>query len=429
MNIYLLLELIILIFLISLVITRDIFSPACVMCETYILATVSAIFNIDKWSIALHNNTVLTILFGIISFVVVSLIINFYYKNKKKEKIDKKLEFIKYHKKTMIILIVVQAASLLIYFYYFVKALGDLSKYDSLNYLMRYVRFFINTEESIPLLVNQLMKYSKAIAYVCGYIFIHNKIISMKTKVKSHDNFLLISILLFMINSLLTAGRFEMMILILALVVMWYIVMMHYNEKGFTLNTFIKLVFILILAILLFSITKIVVGRKGEVSVIDDFTEYFGGSIQIFDVYMQEEIQVKNKQELFSSVLKFLRKLNIVESQVADTGVGKYIESNGIVIGNVYTGFRKMHHDFGMFGIMVFQMIMSVVVTIFYEKIKRMKNINIVSVAIIFYAAISFSMFLHSYSEFFYCIVLSFNYAVFLLLLYIIKYIVTKLRI
>ena len=65
MNIYLLLELIILIFLISLVITRDIFSPACVMCETYILATVSAIFNIDKWNINLHNNTVKTILFGI----------------------------------------------------------------------------------------------------------------------------------------------------------------------------------------------------------------------------------------------------------------------------------------------------------------------------------------------------------------------------
>ena len=424
MNIYLLLELIILIFLISLVITRDIFSPACVMCETYILATVSAIFNIDKWNINLHNNTVKTILFGITSFVIVSVIISLYYKlNKKKDEVKKELKFIKYHKRTMILLIAMQAVCLLIYFYFFIKALGDLSRYNSLNYLMRYFRLFVDIEEDIPMLVNQLMKYSKAMAYICGYIFIHNKFIAIKTKTKARDNFLLISILLFMINSLLTAGRFEMMILILALVIMWYIVMIYYNEKGFTLNTFIKLIFILLLAILLFSVSKTIVGRQGEASVLDDFTEYFGGSIQIFDVYLQEE-QVPNKQELFSGVFKLLRKLKIVETQVVDTGLATYVESNGLVVGNVYTAFRKMHHDFGVFGI-----IQAVIITIYYEKIKNMKDINKISISIIFYSAISFSIFLHSYSEFFFSVVLSFNYMAFFALIYIIKYIVTKIKI
>ena len=429
MNIYLLLELIILIFLISLVITRDIFSPACIMCETYILATVSAIFNIDKWGINLHDNTVNTILFGIVSFVIVSVIISLYYKlNKNKKEVKKELKFIKYHKKTMLFLIGIQAVCLLIYFYFFIKALGDLSRYDSLNYLMRYFRFFVDIEEDIPMLVNQLMKYSKAMAYICGYIFIHNKFIAIKTKTKSKDNFLLISILLFMVNSLLTAGRFEMMILILALVVMWYIVMFYYNEKGFTINTFMKLIFVLLLAILLFSVSKTIVGRQGDASVLDDFTEYFGGSIQIFDVYLQEE-QVPTKQELFSGILKFLRKLKIVESQVIDTGLATYIESNGLVVGNVYTAFRKMHHDFGVFGIMIFQMVQAVIITIYYEKIKNMKDINKISISIIFYSAISFSIFLHSYSEFFFSVVLSFNYIAFLALIYIIKYVLTKIKI
>lgn len=429
MNIYLLLELIILIFLISLVITRDIFSPACIMCETYILATVSAIFNIDKWGINLHDNTVNTILFGIASFVIVSVIISLYYKlNKNKKEVKKELKFIKYHKKTMLFLIGIQAICLFIYFYFFIKALGDLSRYDSLNYLMRYFRFFVDIEEDIPMLVNQLMKYSKAMAYICGYIFIHNKFIAIKIKTKSKDNFLLISILLFMVNSLLTAGRFEMMILILALVVMWYIIMLYYNEKGFTINTFMKLIFVLLLAILLFSVSKTIVGRQGEASVLDDFTEYFGGSIQIFDVYLQEE-QVPTKQELFSGILKLLRKLKIVENQVIDTGLATYVESNGLVIGNVYTAFRKMHHDFGVFGIMIFQMIQAVIITIYYEKIKNMKDINKISISIIFYSAISFSIFLHSYSEFFFSVVLSFNYMAFFALIYIIKYIVTKIKI
>ena len=106
-----------------------------------------------------------------------------------------------------------------------------------------------------------------------------------------------------------------------------------------------------------------------------------------------------------------------------------YVESNGLVIGNVYTAFRKMHHDFGVFGIMIFQMIQAVIITIYYEKIKNMKDINKISISIIFYSAISFSIFLHSYSEFFFSVVLSFNYMAFFALIYIIKYIVTKIKI
>ena len=429
MNIYLLLELIILIFLVSLVITRDIFSPACIMCETYFLATFCAILSIDKWNINLHNNTVFIIIFGIISFVLVSLIVNIYYKKKNKVKNEKELKFKKYHKKTMIILIAVQIACLFIYLYFFLKALGDLSKYDSLNYLMRYFRFFVDIENDIPTLVNQLLKYSKALAYVSGYIFIHNKFVEIKTKQKSHDNYLLISILIFMLTSLLTAGRFEMMILILSLVVMWYIVMSYYNNKGLKINTFIKLVFVLVLAIVLFSVSKTIVGRQGDGTIIDDFAEYFGGSIEIFDVYLQEEIKVPNKVELFSGVLKFLRKLNLIESSVVDTGLATYVESNGNVVGNVYTGLRRIHHDFGVFGIMIFQMILAFIITVYYEKIKNMKKIDNVSIGIIFYSAISFSIFLHSYSEFFFSTIISFNYLAFFVLIIAIKYCITKIKI
>lgn len=429
MNIYLLLELIILIFIMSLVITRDIFSPACIMCETYILATFCAILSIDKWNVNIHNNTVFIITLGIISFVMVSLIINIYYKNKIKVEKTKELKFIKYHKKTMLFLIAIQGACLLVYLYFFIKALGDLSKFNSLNYLMRYFRFFVDAEKDIPTSVNQLLKYSKALAYICGYIFVHNKFIEIKTKKNAHDNYLLLAIGIFMITSLLTAGRFEMMILILSLVVMWYIVMLYYNNKGLTINTFVKLVFVLILAILLFSVSKTIVGRQGNGSVVDDFAEYFGGSIQIFDVYLQEEIEVPDKQELFSGALKLLRQFKLIETPMVDTGLATYVEANGVVVGNVYTGLRRMHHDFGVFGVMIFQMLMSLIITVYYERIKSMKEIDNISLSIIFYSAISFSVFLHSYSEFFFSTIISFNYIAFFILLYVIKYCVTRIKI
>ena len=127
--------------------------------------------------------------------------------------------------------------------------------------------------------------------------------------------------------------------------------------------------------------------------------------------------------------MKLLRKLKILDLSNIYTGLDIFIEANGKVVGNVYTGFRKMHHDFGTFGIMIFQMIFAIIITIYYEKIKNMKNINKISLSIIFYAAISFSIFFHSYSEFFFSTIISFNYIAFFALIYIIKYIVTKIKI
>lgn len=425
MNIFLLLEIVILIFLISLAITKDIFSPACIMCESYILAIISTIFNIRKWDVNIHSNTVFIIVFGIICFIIISVLVNVYYKHSKVKQ-DKKLEFIRYNKKMMFILIFIQFFSLFIYLYFFIKSLGDLSRFESINHLMRYFRLFINIEEDIPLLVNQLLKYSKALAYVSGYIFIHNKFIGLKTKQKTKDNFLIISIIIFILMSLLTAARFEMMILILSFIMMWYIITIFYGKLN--KNFWKKIICVFLVAIILFSASQTLVGRENKTSAIDSFSEYFGGSIEIFDSYLQDVNQVSNREELFKGVLKFLRQLKLIDSLPVDTGLADYVESNGQVVGNVYTGFRRMHHDFGLFGVMIFQMIMALLLTIFYEKIKHKKSIDNISIGIIFYSAIAFSMFLHSYSEFFFSTIISFNYLAFLVLIIIIKFCITKIK-
>lgn len=426
MNIFLLLEIVILIFFISLAITKDLFSPACIMCESYILAIISTIFNIKKWNVNIHSNTVFIIIFGIICFVIVSVLVNVYYKYTKIKK-DKELKFINYNKKMMLILIFFQFISLIIYLYFFIKSLGDLSRFKSINHLMRYFRLFINIEEDIPLLVNQLLKYSKALAYISGYIFIHNKFVEIKTSQKAKDNFLIISILIFIIMSLFTAARFEMMILILSFIIMWYIITIFYNQL--TKKTWKKIICAFLIAILIFSASKVLVGREKEKTVIDSFSEYFGGSIEIFDNYLQSNNKISNKEELFKGVLKFLRQIKLIDTEPVDTGLADYLESNGKVVGNVYTGFRRMHHDFGIFGVIVFQMIMALILTIFYEKIKQKESISNISIGIIFYSAISFSMFLHSYSEFFFSTIISFNYFAFLVLLIIIKFCITKIKV
>lgn len=433
MNIYLLLEFVIIIFIMSLVFTRDIFSPSCIICESYILAVISAIWNIDKWNVNLHSNTIFIITIGIVIFCIISWIINYgYSKNRKYNKKDIQPNFIKFDKRIMLLLIAIQGICLIIYAYFFIKALGDLSQYESFNYMMRYFRFFVNIEEDIPTIINQLIKVSKAITYVCSFIFIHNMIVSKKIKQKRNEKYLLVSLFIFSIMSLLTGGRFEIMILILAIIMMWYIIISIYNNnKTLSINTIIKIIGILIIAIILFSVMKLLVGRQSESSIIDYFTEYFGGSIQIFDIYLQDGTNyiIDGRGELFADLLKLLEKFKIIDSRPDNSQLAAYIESNGVVIGNVYTGFRKMIHDFGILGIIIFQGLFSVIITVYYEKLKNMKQINKISLGIIFYAAISFTIFLHSYSEFFFSTIISFNYIAFLFLLYVMKIIVQRVRI
>ncbi len=432
MNIYLLLELVIIIFIISMLVTRDIFSPACIMCESYILAVVCAIWNIEKWDISLHNNTVFVIVMGLVVFCFISCIINYRYnKNRKYVKQEEiKLDFIKYDKRIILLLLGAQALCLLIYFYFFIKSLGDLSRYESFNYMMRYFKLFIGLD-GIPTVVNQLIKVSKAITYVFCYIFIHNKIVSKKLSEKKSEYYLLLSIPLFALITLFTGGRFEIMILILAMLMMWYIVSTIYNNhKALSLKTILKIIVILVIAIVLFSFLRTIVGRKNTTSVIDYFTEYFGCSIQALDIYLQEGTNhvTDGRGELFADVLKLLEKFKVIDSRPNNAQLASFVESNGILIGNVYTGFRKMVHDFGIFGVGLFSGIMSIILTIYYEKLKNMKKINIVALSVIFYAAISFTLFLHSYSEFFFSVIISFNYMMFFILLYIVKLIVQKVK-
>ena len=101
---------------------------------------------------------------------------------------------------------------------------------------------------------------------------------------------------------------------------------------------------------------------------------------------------------------------------------------NKTVIGNVYTGFRKPYHDFGLFGVIFLQIMLAIIFNILYYNSFYKKEKNIISVRIIITAALSFCLILHSFSEAFYCNVLSFNYLMFFTIIVLIVKFIEKVR-
>ena len=73
--------------------------------------------------------------------------------------------------------------------------------------------------------------------------------------------------------------------------------------------------------------------------------------------------------------------------------------SNGILLGNVYTSFRAFHHDFGFTGIIIFQVIEGFFYSIYYEKMKRLKNKSGISATFILYGMLMMPLFEHAIQE------------------------------
>ena len=87
------------------------------------------------------------------------------------------------------------------------------------------------------------------------------------------------------------------------------------------------------------------------------------------------------------------------------------------VIGNVYTGFRKPYHDFGIPGVTILQSLLAFIFNILYYSCFYKKDKYNISFRIIVTSTLFYCLALHSYSEAFYCNVLSFNYLMFFIIM------------
>ena len=201
--IYILLIYLILIFIVTLSITKDLFHPSNILIESYILAVFCAILNIDKWNIILSNQTVLLILLGIISFAIPSLFLCIIYKRKNKinkyNSTNESISQIKIKKANYYILFIIQIIIFLLYTFTILKIIKSFSSnFFTAISLYRFNSSFDN-EASLPFIIKQFYKLSKAIIYVLTYIEIYNIIVSYKSnlKIKIKKSFIIMVVVYF----------------------------------------------------------------------------------------------------------------------------------------------------------------------------------------------------------------------------------------
>ena len=128
----------------------------------------------------------------------------------------------------------------------------------------------------------------------------------------------------------------------------------------------------LIVVFIAFYLLKYLVRVGNTVNSILDYIGYYaGGSVQNFNLYIQDPPASSKTiwgQESFMGIYSTLEKFKLVDlSGVYLTNSNlEFRQSNGVAIGNVYGAIRRYYNDFGIGGVIVLQMIASTFFNTFY---------------------------------------------------------------
>ena len=133
-------------------------------------------------------------------------------------------------------------------------------------------------------------------------------------------------------------------------------------------------------------------------NMVEYMTMYGGGSIQLFDMYLQNPTQQGEVRglETFWGEYRFLDDYHIIQLKKKPTGSLEWRKSNGYDIGNVYTAYRRWIHDFGIVGCTIILLVVGLFYNIVYNILKYKKENNKYNLLLLFYAYMYYHLILIS---------------------------------
>lgn len=415
--IYILLGLLIMLFLVAFYSAEeDILAPGSIVCLMWIFSTICAIYNIDKWGIALHSNTIGVIVLGLSAFIIGAFMgrrlpILTIGKNKVVDDSNYELQIINVWKLAFWAFVAVNIVTVLWQIKWVLSQVGSIGAWSEMMTAYRSENSSWNTDAiSKPSILSNLEVLLAVTAYVTTYIGINNIFAGEK---KKRVICLFIPGLLFATDKILNAGRGDILLYIGAIVLTVYIILQtKYHWKKKISRKYIKYMIVAVIGVtLLFSASRSWVGRTNESDTLDYVTMYAGGPIQLFDMYMQNPEAPSDifGKETFHTLINYLGKL----FKVPEWRYIAHLEfrySNGVNLGNVYGAFRYYLYDFGYVGVVLLSFLEAEFYAYVYQRIKKSgcKSNDSFRWIVIFYMYLAPSLFMFSIADYTYALLFNF---------------------
>lgn len=404
----------------------DIFAPGVIICLSYILATACACVNMEYWQIDLSLNTFLCILGGVGVMLFGNYCVYFFIQpSLKNTKLTKKeYKKISVSRANIVVICLYDVVAVAMYFLE-VRKIGGGGSFSDMMYQFR--QMILYNGASVSVVTNQLVRLVTAASVVCLYIFAYN-VFLCKDQIKKNIVFL-IPVVLDLIYALLSSGRYRFLQIPLELIFLYAFFYFKTKSKRIKINLkFIVMMLVCVFALLfLFYGVRELSGRSSNQAILEYVSTYFGGSIELFDLYMKgyngptsEVFGVLS----FSEIYKYIEKFLGIDIKFGISGEFRR-STNGILVGNVYTSFRDYIQDFGYIGIVMVGFLTSIIWSISYYKSLLTEK----AMPKILFSYLSYGMVLHSYSEQFFTIYLSLDIWMIIFLVYLMYLYFTKVKI
>ncbi len=446
-NLLLLLFLEVLLFFIAFIFSdRDILAPSVIICVMFIISTVFALLNINTWNrIDYKIETTLIIVSGIFVFFLtenISKFVFFNYNQNNNKGTKKNLEQLKsiFVPKYYLVLLLFFNVFVIFWYYLEIKRIMSSLGFGGHNLFAAYRRMFTHLNvafessnvKMVNTLLSQFMKMTKGAGFICLYLLIIQIVVRKHNfrQVLKNNLLLVVNIILSICPSLMLAGRNDLIQLCAAGLVYYYIVWHRYN--GWFRNISLKYVkwgiVIIIVGIPSFYGMLFLMGRKTTKSMLEYASIYLGSSIALFNDFLSKPVRGPKVfgEETFLGIHQTLYRLGI-PTYVKNRHL-EFRHLNSSISSNIYSFFRRPIHDFGIGGMLLFTVCVSLLFSwLYYGRIKNVYNaknldFRIITYGYLFYWIIYASIDQRSIS------MLSMTTVVTFLVIYIELEIVTKLR-
>lgn len=257
------------------------------------------------------------------------------------------------------------------------------------------------------MIVNLGLRITKPLAYIYSAIFLASFLDPENLKPTIKKLPYLIPVILYGFQVILQGYRIQLVALIVAMLFDWFFFTQTTRKWKGRINFKIafRLSVFLILACIGFYYVKFFIGKLQESNgVILYVTNYFGGSLQLFDMYIKEP--VNKGHETFAALVDSLKKYGFFEHVNAVVQHEYRSASTGVYIGNVYTGFRNYLNDYGIMGVCLLSMIFGFIFSKWYKNLKRTTNWNSTRIySFLLYSSLLYTVVFHFFTDYFYSLI------------------------
>lgn len=391
---------------------NDYFDITALLFLGYLISAICCLYNAILWDVQLHFYTIVVLCMGFVSVGIGAKLGNVIGTNKQVAKHNSIYEVIErgYNTAKVICVIVLSVTITIL----LIREIGSIASLNErvwastiVNYRRNMADDAMNANHSS--IVDAGLRITRALAYIYLIIFVSTFYNKRNVKKCPFRWLYIIPAFLYAVQCIIRGVRIPILSVVIAAIFLFYF-FYKYNKRwsGYINIKIIGRILIFgVIICIIFYYAKFFIGKMQDSNgVVAYVTNYLGGSLQLFDMYLSDTAYPSEMRETFAGMINSLKSFGLFENVKTVIQHEYRNASTGVYIGNIYTGFRNYYNDYGIIGMMFISIVFGFVFSKWYKTLKKRRYWNTNRVfSLILYSYLLYCVVFHFFTDYFFSLI------------------------